>query len=700
MTEGGNRMFRNKKRRALLLAIGGVRLIVGISSAALADTNSTWDGSTNNWSSATDWSTNPNYPNNGTPLGSSYDVFIAKGSVTLDVDPTIQTLNFSGGEILGSDSLTIDGLLTWTGGSFGANLELAKGGIEFEGPVLILSVGTLTNETGEMANLGISGSSSLYLADNAIFDNAGTVSATNGAIFDAGGGTTRTVNNSGSLNADDPGGTFQIGSGLIFNNTGTVNAQAGELLLAATDAGSTTGSFSISAGATLAFAGTFTLASTASLAGAGTVDFEGGTTTISTTNINSMSGQIELTGGTLLFNVSDTFGDQLNWTGGVLAPNTGVTLTAAHGIAFGTGVPILDIGTLLNPSGETATMGASGTSNLDMAAGATFDNAGTVSATNGGIFDVGGGIARTVDNSGTFNVSDTGATFQIGSGLMFNNTGKLNVMSGMLAMNATYTGESGGTITVSSGATLTAGASFAQPAGITNNGALVFTGGSNTAGRITGTGSLTIETSTLQLDVGSGVSSQGQLVINGGTLDLTNNELIINYGSGPDPIASIAAWIKNGYYNLPGPQIISSTITLDDTLSGLSYGIGYADSADPGNPANLPTDTIEIAYTLLGDANLDGTVNSEDFTPFSHNLGQSGMMWDDGDFNYDGTVNAEDFTPFSHNLNLSASLAAAAGTLQTATGINLANVPEPMSAGMMVIAGVGILRRRRRSSCR
>ena len=82
-------MYRNKKPRALLLAIGGVRLIVGISSAALADTNSTWDGSTNNWSSATHWSTNPNYPNNGTPLGLSYDVFIAKGSVTLDVNPTI-----------------------------------------------------------------------------------------------------------------------------------------------------------------------------------------------------------------------------------------------------------------------------------------------------------------------------------------------------------------------------------------------------------------------------------------------------------------------------------------------------------------------------------------------------------------------------------------------------------------------------------
>src|SRR5271170_3477990 len=104
-------------------------------------------------------------------------------------------------------------------------------------------------------------------------------------------------------------------------------------------------------------------------------------------------------------------------------------------------------------------------------------------------------------------------------------------------------------------------------------------------------------------------------------------------------------------------------------------------------------------FTLLGDANLDGTVNSEDFTPFSHNVGQSGMMWDDGDFNYDGTVNAEDFSPFSHNVGQSASLAAAAGDLVGAGGIASADLPmpEPASAGMMVVAGLGILRRRRRS---
>ena len=134
----------------------------------------------------------------------------------------------------------------------------------------------------------------------------------------------------------------------------------------------------------------------------------------------------------------------------------------------------------------------------------------------------------------------------------------------------------------------------------------------------------------------------------------------------------------------------------DDFTSGLSYGIGYADGAD-GVVAGLSSGEIEIMYTLLGDANLDGTVNSEDFTPFSTNLGQHGG-WDDGDFNYDGTVNSEDFTPFSVNLNQSAVLSAQAGVLDVANGISMANVPEPVIASLIVMAGLGISRRRRRSS--
>jgi hypothetical protein len=191
--------------------------------------------------------------------------------------------------------------------------------------------------------------------------------------------------------------------------------------------------------------------------------------------------------------------------------------------------------------------------------------------------------------------------------------------------------------------------------------AVVINGGTPMVSSPFSVSSIVLNGGTLILAAGSGVFSTTSLTINpGAILDVGNNTLLINYGANADPITKIAALIESGYASgaWNGPGIISSVIAADDAASGLSYGIGYADSADPGNPASLPSGTIEIKFTLVGDANLDGTVNSEDFTPFSQNLGLSGMMWDDGDFNYDGTVNSEDFTAFSHNLGQTASLAA------------------------------------------
>jgi hypothetical protein len=304
------------------------------------------------------------------------------------------------------------------------------------------------------------------------------------------------------------------------------------------------------------------------------------------------------------------------------------------------------------------------------------------------------------NNSYEYEIAGTGNLTLQGSGA---GSALVQVDQGTDILDLPITIASNTTLNVASGATLI----IANPITINSGESLTQTG----AGTVTYQSIITVNsnasiafadsTHAHELSLASGAMAtlggpvlEVDSISNLGTINLLNNKLLINYGSGPDPIASIAAWIKNGYYNLAGPQIISTDIAADDAASGLSYGIGYADSADPGNPANLPSGTVEVMFTLLGDANLDGVVNSEDFTPFSQHLGQSGS-WDQGDFNYDGTVNAEDFTLFSHNVGQSATLAG--GALQ-ADGLSLANVPEPMSAGMMAMAGLGILRRRRRSS--
>ncbi len=49
----------------------------------------------------------------------------------------------------------------------------------------------------------------------------------------------------------------------------------------------------------------------------------------------------------------------------------------------------------------------------------------------------------------------------------------------------------------------------------------------------------------------------------------------------------------------------------------------WADCADgTHNVAGLSRGEIELKYTLLGDANLDGTVNGSDFSALSANFGQ------------------------------------------------------------------------------
>ena len=223
-------------------------------------------------------------------------------------------------------------------------------------------------------------------------------------------------------------------------------------------------------------------------------------------------------------------------------------------------------------------------------------------------------------------------------------------------------------------------------------------------GAISGSGPLVINgAGTLKLGPSIGaVNLTGLAVTGSAVLDLNNNHIFVNYAGSPDPISSIAAWIKSGYTSgaWTGAGIDSSA-----AASNPSYGIGYADAADPGNPAGLAPGQIEIAYTLLGDANLDGKVNGTDFNLMATNFNQAVTNgWDKGDFNYDGKVNGSDFVLLADNFNqfasqsaVSAADLAALDSFAAANGISLAKVPEPASAGTLVMAGLGILRRRRRS---
>jgi autotransporter-associated beta strand protein len=237
----------------------------------------------------------------------------------------------------------------------------------------------------------------------------------------------------------------------------------------------------------------------------------------------------------------------------------------------------------------------------------------------------------------------------------------------------------GGTTTVTAG-TLVIGANGALPAN------------SNVA--VNGT-------SLMQLATNTGLTTLSALnIASGAKLDITNNHIIINF-TGSDPIAAIAGYLDTGYANgaWNGAGIDSSAVA-----ANAGYGVGYADGAD-GVVAGLLPGQIEVAYTLDGDADLDGAVTGNDFTILASNLGKAVNGWDKGDFDYDGFVTGNDFTALATNLGRAANGAdialpaadyAALDAFAAANGL-MADVPEPASAALMVIAGMGVLARRQRS---
>jgi hypothetical protein len=189
---------------------------------------------------------------------------VGSGTLALDVNPSIQSFDWTGGTISGPGTLTVNGSLTFDGNSY-----------------LFLSDATLSNMAGQTTTIGTGGNVFLEVDSNSIFNNAGMLTATNGAIFgDSSPGAT--VNNSGTLTVDVPHSIFFINF-VQFNNTGQVTITAGTLGLQASDGGSTTGSFSVSSGATLQFDGSYTLAAAAGISGAGAVDCDSNTQTVNGT---------------------------------------------------------------------------------------------------------------------------------------------------------------------------------------------------------------------------------------------------------------------------------------------------------------------------------------------------------------------------------------------------------------------------------
>jgi len=449
------------------------------------------------WNVAANWS-----PSLG--VGSNDSVTINSSvTVTLNTpaDCADVTLGSAGSTptLTGSGALTVHRSFAWTSGNMtGSGRTVLEPGslLTIFNPALV-SVQNRTLENGGM--LLWTGAGNLAVFNGAVITNrAGALfhvqspASLSGNGFDSG-----RIDNVGTFRKSVYSGTMTIGAGTTFNNSGTVDLQTGGLDLSG--GGTHSGSFVVPAGTALILSGgTHTGNGSSSIAGAGQFTVSGGTTTlagsVNVSGSNRFSGGIAtFTGNTICTNNTVTIsGGTVNYSGtGLVSPSV-VSLSSG---ALG-GTSTVTVNNVMNWTGGNMT----GTGRTIIAAGATLNianpapvpvqnrtlenggmllwtGAGNLAVFNGAVitnragalFHVQGPASLSgngfdsgrIDNAGTFRKSVYSGTMTIGAGTTFNNSGTVDLQTGILAANGGFTPTAGALLSCVLGGT-TPGVGYSQ----------------------------------------------------------------------------------------------------------------------------------------------------------------------------------------------------------------------------------------------
>ena len=568
-------------------------------------------------------------------------------------------------------------------GSISINPAASSTTVFFNGPFTLAGAGTIYMNDSAAGGAALVTGSGTLVSDNLI-RGAGFL-ANNSLI----------VVNSAAIVADNPARALTIdpannGANPGFVNRGTLTADGGLLVLT----GNGNGFFDNAAGHIAATSGDVQID--------GSVDVRGGTLGSSTGNRFYVPAghNAYLHGITSTANITHLGGNGNLFLYGTIMNNGSINLS-----------PGTTDYANLNPGGGSLNLAGGGVINLDYQPGG-----GTAYISGGGtvVFNqnVRGGGNLGANNTALINNATILADLpnrsldidpaNAGAVPGFINNGTLRAAGGEMIFTGNGTGFIGGagSIDIAANGTFTATAAASGWQGpVINAGVLNVTNSSDvTVQRFRGPGTVNVsQYATLRLAAGGGTvgtSSTAALnVTNYGRLDLANHDLAIDYAAA-SPIAALRPLLQTGFNNgaWNGVGIASSTAgggATDKT------GIGYAEASQiygafPADFSGVAVDgtTVLLRYTLMGDANLDRTVNIADFARLAASYNAAGL-WIDGDFNYDGTIAIGDFSLLAANFNraLSADLSDRG-----------AAVPEPAAALASAGCLAALLLARRRSA--
>jgi hypothetical protein len=441
------------------------------------------------------------------------------------------------GTLGGSNQIIVTGPLTWFGGTINSPTNvIANGGLNLAGASLSLSGGTLINNSNTM------------WADS---QQSSTLTFANGASFSNAPGATFTCNLNGTLGYNSSpssqfinAGSFVMQSGgtavssIVFNNSGTIDVEAGVVSLNA--GGTNSGIANVNSNATLTInGGTEWFGPSSVIQGPGLVSVASGTLNLAG---NLFGTAVNIAGGTLNWlgdNVavpsaltlsSGTMGGSnfvtvlgpMSWLGGTL--NDSGIVSAFGGMTLGSGNNALNLnGSTLIMSSNAIWNGASsglilfgGNSVLSNAVLFDFASDGSLVNNGGTNLFANGGLIRKTGGTGSTTIS-----------VPFYNYGTAIVQTATVALNNNVTNT--GLITVLSNATLalSSGLQNFMPGSTLNGGGLVSVLGAtfNLAGDLV---SNTVSISSGAMNcLGNGLMTPLGVSLSGGTLG-GSNSIVVN----------------------------------------------------------------------------------------------------------------------------------------------------------------------------